>query len=97
MIKEYHDKADEALIKSEQLKRAAKEKARSGNNEFEVEEIVGHKLWKGVSTYKVRWLGWDAKDDTWVPEEELQCPDLIKAYLSRTVSCVNDRQRLSNQ
>lgn len=94
LIKEYHEKKDEAIVKLETLKRAAKEKAQNGNNEFEVEEIVEHKIKKGISCYKVRWLGWNAKDDTWVPEEELHCPDLIKAYETRIVSC--EKYKLRN-
>ncbi|CAO1439435.1 unnamed protein product, partial [Diamesa serratosioi] len=80
LIKEYRDRTEEALIKAEQLKLAAKEKAKNRNNEFEVEMIIDHKIRKGILSYLVRWLGWDAKDDTWIPEDQLNCPDLVKAY-----------------
>lgn len=90
LIKEYHEKSEDALIKSELLKKAALENAKKGNHEFEVEEIVGHQIKKGILSYLVRWLGWGAKDDTWVPENQLSCSALIKAYETRIVSCEND-------
>lgn len=37
---------------------------------------------KGRTEYKVRWKGWSAKYDSWLSEEELNCPDLLKRFLS---------------
>lgn len=96
LINEYHSKADEEFVKNEQLKKAAREKAKDRNNEFEVEQIVGHKTIKGIVSYKVRWLGWDAKDDTWVRETELQCPALIKAYESHKKKEENAKAKKRN-
>ena len=76
------------------MKKKAEENAKKRNNEFEVQEILDHKLRKGIWSYKVRWLGWGAKDDTWVPEEQLNCRDLIKAYETRAVSCESLKFRI---
>ena len=35
---------------------------------------------KGRTEYKVRWKGWSAKYDSWLPEEELNCPDLLNRF-----------------
>lgn len=35
---------------------------------------------KGRTEYKVRWKGWSAKYDSWLPEEELNCPQLLKRF-----------------
>ncbi|XP_042870415.1 M-phase phosphoprotein 8-like isoform X3 [Penaeus japonicus] len=50
--------------------------------EFEVEAIMGLREVKGRTEYKVRWKGWSAKYDSWLSEEELNCPDLLKRFLS---------------
>ena len=47
---------------------------------YEVERIVGDKGTHGVDKqYKVQWQGdWD---DTWEPEDNLNCPKLVQQYL----------------
>lgn len=35
---------------------------------------------EGRTEYKVRWKGWSAKYDSWLPEEELNCPDLLNRF-----------------
>lgn len=47
---------------------------------FQVEKIVDEKVVNGVRQYLIRWKGYDAKDDTWEPEDTLNCPDLIKKF-----------------
>ncbi|XP_047500564.1 M-phase phosphoprotein 8-like isoform X2 [Penaeus chinensis] len=49
---------------------------------YEVEAIMGLREVKGRTEYKVRWKGWSAKYDSWLSEEELNCPDLLKRFLS---------------
>ncbi|KAM8721629.1 hypothetical protein ACLKA7_007502 [Drosophila subpalustris] len=48
--------------------------------EFEVEAIVGHKTKRGESFFLVRWKGYGKDDDSWEPEAELNCDDLIEEY-----------------
>merc|ERR1711874_671942 len=35
----------------------------------------------GMTEYKVRWVGWSPKHDSWLSEEELNCPELLKKFL----------------
>lgn len=45
-----------------------------------VEAIVGHKSKRGASFFLVRWKGYGKDDDSWEPEAELNCDDLIAEY-----------------
>jgi hypothetical protein len=49
---------------------------------YEVQHLVGKRRFRGRVQYKVRWLGYDAKDDTWEDESELQetAPDSVREY-----------------
>lgn len=47
---------------------------------YEVEAIMGLRELKGRTEYKVRWKGWSAKYDSWLTEDELNCPDLLKRF-----------------
>ena len=46
----------------------------------QVQEIKDIRELKGCTEYKVRWKGWSAKYDSWLPEEELNCPDLLNRF-----------------
>ncbi|XP_068208739.1 uncharacterized protein [Palaemon carinicauda] len=49
---------------------------------YEVEAIMSLREVEGRTEYKVRWKGWGAKYDSWLPEDELNCPDLLKRFLT---------------
>ena len=52
----------------------------SEEENYEVEDIVNHRHKKGKVEYLIRWKNYNAEDDTWEPEANLDCPDKIKAY-----------------
>ena len=55
--------------------------------EFVVEEVLNH----CVVNYFVKWKGFTDADNTWVPGENLDCPELIEALLhSRKAGKEND-------
>ncbi|KAK8729367.1 hypothetical protein OTU49_008792, partial [Cherax quadricarinatus] len=45
-----------------------------------VEAIMGLREVKGRTEYKVRWKGWNSKYDSWLAEDELNCPEILKRF-----------------
>lgn len=56
--------------------------AQEEEESYEVEAIMSLREVEGRTEYKVRWKGWGAKYDSWLPEDELNCPDLLKKFLT---------------
>jgi hypothetical protein len=58
--------------------------AAAGKDIYEPESIKAMRLAKGVSQYLVKWVGYDAKDNTWEPIENLAaCEDMISDFKER--------------
>ena len=50
-------------------------------DEYEVEEVKGKQQLKdGEIRYLVKWTGWPAEYNQWVPEEDINCPSLIQRF-----------------
>ena len=47
---------------------------------YEVEKIIGQRIYRNKIEYKVRWLGYGSDEDSWEKEDNLNCPDLIEKY-----------------
>ncbi|KAG6462713.1 chromobox protein homolog 3 [Manduca sexta] len=54
------------------------------NAEYEVERImeVHHKK-NGKREFLIHWKGWSSKFDSWEPESNLNCPELIKKFMDK--------------
>ena len=54
-----------------------------GSLEYEVERILDSRVIKrgkkSVTEYYIKWLGYDHSYDSWEPEANLHCPDLLHA------------------
>jgi RNase H-like domain found in reverse transcriptase/Reverse transcriptase (RNA-dependent DNA polymerase)/Integrase zinc binding domain/Chromo (CHRromatin Organisation MOdifier) domain len=53
------------------------------DEEYEVEQVIGKRLNKGVTEYLVRWSGYGKESDSWEPISNLHCPDRIKEFESQ--------------
>lgn len=87
LLKEYHEALNETILKKEEAKLKAKVQAK-GSNEYEVEAIVDKKVVKGKTKYLIHWQGWDSSDDTWEPEESLNCHELIRQFNKKKTTSV---------
>lgn len=66
---------------NEEQNKLAKQLKCYQTGQFDVDSIHGDKKVKGKRWFPVRWK--DFPDDSWTPEEDLNCPSVIENYLSK--------------
>jgi len=56
-----------------------------GNEEFEVETIINHRLFGRCKTlqYLIKWKGYPSSDNTWEPVDNMHAPEIVKQYHQR--------------
>lgn len=50
---------------------------------YEVESIEDTRQRNGKTQFRIRWKGYGPNTDTWENEEDLSCPNIIKAFLEK--------------
>lgn len=57
-------------------------KQRISKKEYEVGRILDDKIVNGKKEFLVHWKNFGPKHDTWVNEDDLNCPNILQGYLS---------------
>lgn len=62
--------------------------------QYVVEKIIDCRInSQGVKEYFLKWIGYDDKDNTWEPEENLECPGLISAFEAERAAKEKERNK----
>ncbi|XP_055524381.1 chromobox protein homolog 3-like [Wyeomyia smithii] len=54
----------------------------SDSKEYVVERILAKRTSRGVTKYLIKWKDCDSSENTWEPEQNLCCPELIRDFLN---------------
>ena len=49
-------------------------------DEYEVEEVRDKRTIKGRIHYLIKWVGWPSEYNQWVPEEDINAPQMIQDF-----------------
>ena len=80
-IKNHDDKTVKAEIELEPENSKLEAEVQSDEQEYSVEKIVDKQTAiDGKISYLIKWKGYDDKDNTWEPIENIYCEDLIKEF-----------------
>lgn len=48
---------------------------------YKVEKIINRRIKDGIVEYRIKWLGYDSSENTWEPEENLDCIEIVEEFL----------------
>lgn len=65
-------------------KRKIREEETEEEEVFSVEKIVSKRVVGGKTQYLLKWKGYDSDENTWEPEENLDCQDLLREFNRKT-------------
>lgn len=53
--------------------------------EYEVEKIISKRLKNGKIQFRLKWVGFSSKFNSWVNLDNINCPDLIREFEMKNV------------
>ncbi|XP_075979187.1 chromobox protein homolog 3-like [Anticarsia gemmatalis] len=76
--------AKDSKVTSKRAKSDWDGKTADENAEYEVDRILEVRVKKnGKREFFIHWKGWSSKFDSWEPESNLSCPELIKKFMDK--------------